>query len=67
MEHNNQVEQLLKNNTIIYKYATETKVHMIVEGNVGYIDFWPTTGRWIERGTKIEGFGARTLVKHILA
>lgn len=40
--------------------------HLIVEGPVCFIDFWPGTGRWISRkGTK--GFGVRNLIKHINA
>lgn len=38
--------------------------HLIVEGPVCFIDFWPGTGRWISRkGPK--GFGVRNLIKHI--
>jgi hypothetical protein len=38
--------------------------HLIVEGNDGYIDFWPGTGRWKARQGE-SGFGVRNLVKHI--
>jgi len=39
--------------------------HLIVEGKTSYIDFWPGTGRWIER-KGISGFGVKNLVEHIL-
>ena len=35
--------------------------HLIVEGNDGYIDFWPGTGKWKVRNGK-SGFGVRNLV-----
>lgn len=38
--------------------------HLIVEGALGYIDFWPGTGKWKSREGK-EGFGVRNLVKSI--
>lgn len=38
--------------------------HLIVEGNVGFIDFWPGTGRWKCR-TGLSGFGVFNLVTYI--
>lgn len=38
--------------------------HLIVEGKHCYIDFWPGTGKWIERGGR-KGFGVRNLIKYI--
>jgi len=38
--------------------------HWKVKGADGYIDFWPSTGRWIVPGGK-KGFGVNALIKHI--
>lgn len=38
--------------------------HLIVEGALGHVDFWPGTGKWKSRKGK-EGFGVRNLVKAI--
>ena len=40
-------------------------VHLIVEGPQGYIDVWPTTGKWICRGSQKQGFGLRELLLYI--
>lgn len=40
--------------------------HLIVEGDEGYIDFWPGTGRWRTRNGR-KGFGVRKLVEYINA
>lgn len=37
-------------------------VHLIVEGPVGYIDVWPTTGKWLARNEGVQGFGLRELL-----
>jgi hypothetical protein len=38
--------------------------HLVVEGNNGFIDYWPGTGKWHDRnGSK--GFGVRNLLKHL--
>ena len=39
--------------------------HLIVEGRSGFIDVWPTTGKWIDRMTATQGFGLRELVSFI--
>ena len=36
--------------------------HLIVEGPHGFIDVWPTTGKWICRSTRQQGFGLRELL-----
>ena len=36
--------------------------HLIVEGPVGYVDVWPTTGKWICRGSQKQGFGLHELL-----
>lgn len=51
----------------LYKVVYKTKnngTHLIVEGRRGYIDYWPSTGKWQDRnGTG--GFGVMVLVEHI--
>ena len=39
--------------------------HLIVEGPHGFIDVWPTTGKWICRGDQKQGFGLRELLLYI--
>lgn len=51
---------------IIYQ-EKNNGAHLIVEGNVGYIDFWPGTGRWIDRSSGTKGFGVRNLVTFIVS
>lgn len=38
---------------------------LIVEGKEGFIDYWPTTGKWIDRKSKEQGFGFRQLMMFI--
>jgi len=38
-------------------------VHLIVQGNSGLIDFWPSTGKFIAR-SGAKGRGVRNLIKH---
>ena len=38
--------------------------HLIVKGPKGLIDYWPGTGRWIDR-TGGKGFGFKGLIAHI--
>lgn len=40
-------------------------MHLIVEGPVGYVDVWPTTGKWMCRGDAKQGFGLRELLLYI--
>lgn len=50
-----------------HNIAFETKnggVHLIVEGSSGYIDFWPSTGRWKTR-SGLSGFGVKKLMLKI--
>lgn len=55
---------LLKEKSIAFK--TKSEHHYVVEGNEGFLGFWPTTGKWRTRGdSTVEGFGARTLVAHV--
>ena len=39
-------------------------VHLIIEANFKFIDFWPSTGKFIVRGGR-EGRGIRILIKEI--
>lgn len=39
--------------------------HLIVMGSAGFIDFWPTTGKWHDRAGQ-KGFGVESLIAHIL-
>lgn len=59
-----QHEDLLKKFDIMFESKNDG-LQLIVEGNIGYIDYWPTTGKWIDRSSKREGFGTRTLVTYI--
>ena len=54
---------LLKEKSIVFEAKSEH--HYVVQGNEGYLDFWPTTGKWFDRQTKKKGFGARNLVTHL--
>lgn len=59
-----QIKALFSKNDIIYQEKSST--HWVVEGNNGYIDYWPTTGKWTERNQTVAGFGARLLVQYIV-
>lgn len=65
---------LLRDNGIVFT-SKNSGAHLIVEGNDGFIDYWPGTGRWKTRGNpgtwhfegknSVQGFGAHNLVAHI--
>ena len=38
-------------------------VHLIVSGKSGLIDFWPSTGKYIQRKPKKQGRGIKNLLK----
>lgn len=59
-----QYQDALINNCIGFVVKNEG-MHLIVEGPVGYIDCWPTTGKWICRGGQKQGFGLRELLLYI--
>lgn len=40
-------------------------VHLIVYGDKGIVDFWPSTGKWISRYEEKTSRGIRELVKYI--
>jgi hypothetical protein len=46
--------------------SSNNGAHLIVEGPTGKIDFWPGTGKWIDRSDGKAKRGVRKLVKHIL-
>lgn len=58
-----QSAQYLTKHDILFE-SKNNGAHLIVEGNDGYIDFWPGTGKWKTRKGK-SGFGVRNLVKYI--
>ena len=39
--------------------------HLIVEGRSGFIDVWPTTGKWYDRHRGEQGFGLQALITRI--
>lgn len=41
--------------------------HLIVECGKSRIDFWPGTGLWIVRGSRIKNRGVRKLVNYVKA
>lgn len=59
-----QYQDALINNCIGFVVKNEG-MHLIVEGPVGYVDVWPTTGKWICRGGQKQGFGLRELLLYI--
>ena len=40
--------------------------HLVAEGRQGHVDVWPTTGKWICRKTRKEGFGLFNLIDYCL-
>lgn len=56
--------QLLEAHGIEYR-TNNDGIHLMVEGNTGYIDFWPGTGRWRARECEASGFGVRALLDAI--
>ena len=60
----NQYQTVLINNNIGFTVKNNGN-HLIVEGDKGFIDVWPTTGKWIDRMTTTQGFGLRELVNFI--
>ena len=60
----NQYQTTLTNNNIGFTVKNNGN-HLIVEGRGGFIDVWPTTGKWICRGDQKLGFGLRELLLYI--
>lgn len=40
-------------------------LHWIVRTEKETIDFWPTSGRWMVRGNKAQGYDGRSLAKRL--
>ena len=59
-----QYQDALINHLIGFTVKNEG-MHLIVEGPKGYVDVWPTTGKWICRGDQKQGFGLRELLLYI--
>lgn len=59
-----QYQEALRSHSIGFAVKNEG-MHLIVEGPVGYVDVWPTTGKWICRGGQKKGFGLRELLLYI--
>lgn len=57
--HKEAMELLVKNEV---QFNTVGPFYLLVEGR---IDYWPTTGRFIDRKTKRKAFGVRELLRHI--
>jgi hypothetical protein len=56
--------KILVDSGIIF-ISSNNGLHLIVEGCYGYIDFWPSTGKWIDRKTQESGIGAGKLLEFI--
>jgi hypothetical protein len=52
---------LLKGNNIVFT-SVNNGVQLVVEGPVGFIDYWPTTSRWKCRQSGDTGFGITGLL-----
>lgn len=58
----NRAESIERLNTsMIQFYSKNNGEHLILNGVEGVIDFWPSTGRWVDRKTKRNGYDARGL------
>ncbi len=60
----NQYQVTLTNNNIGFTVKNNGN-HLVVEGRGGFIDVWPTTGKWICRVDHNQGFGLRELLLYI--
>lgn len=59
ISYNNALLELLK---FDIEYEKLSEYHLLVEG---YVDFWPSTGKFIDRKTQKKGVGVQSLFKHI--
>lgn len=55
--------QILADEGILFE-SKNLGAHLIVKHNNKIVDFWPGTGRWIDRDRK-HGFGIRNLLAHL--
>lgn len=60
-----QYQEALKHHHIGFT-VKNNGVHLIVEGPQGYIDVWPTTGKWHDRHKGDSGFGLIMLMTRAL-
>lgn len=60
-----QYQEALKHHHIGFTVKNDG-VHLIVEGPQGYIDVWPTTGKWHDRQKGDSGFGLIMLMTRAL-
>jgi len=58
-----QAQQYLEEEKILFKEVNDG-VQLTVEGPSCFIDYWPSTGKWITRENKYEGFGLKELIKY---
>lgn len=56
-----QYQKQLQANAIGFDVKNEG-LHLIVEGQNSLVDVWPTSGKWICRSTRQQGFGLRELL-----
>lgn len=47
------------------KYSKSTEHHYMISTNRGFIDYWPSTGKWIQRSNKFSQRGIASLIDHI--
>ncbi len=59
-----QYQEALRSHSIGFAVKNEG-MHLIVEGPIGMVDVWPTTGKWICRNGAKQGFGLRELLLYI--
>ena len=56
-----QYQKHLNDNSIGFDVKNQG-LHLIVEGQNSLVDVWPTSGKWICRSTRQQGFGLRELL-----
>ena len=47
------------------EYVRHTRYHYVVKGNLGNIDYWPSTGKYITRYGTTTGRGVFNLIKEV--
>lgn len=58
--------RLLEASGIPFETNYKTRGHVVIRvGDVATYDFWMTTGRFIERKTKLGGYGAKRLIHRV--
>lgn len=59
-----QHQDLLTKYEVMFEVKNEGQ-HLVVEGNNNFIDYWPSTGKWVDRNQQASGFGVRSLIKYV--